>query len=288
MMTTPAPRITRCIGKSSEVKSGRRAQYSSKKSKPMDFAPLARSHSADSGGNHGDWVKYSGHRPYIRSVQSVRSRTMSPGFTSSAPPRRRSSIVTPWFGATNVRSTTIASPITWSSEISAVVMPSLKTWSGESMWAPVWRLWRTLDTCQKPGPRRCGVTSSRRLVEGGLSVVPSTVTERSMYRLIPLASGGASRQPRDGPRRARQLDDGEPRVRPVREVDESAIVHLDVVGLDGHLAAVGAADLYAARGRVGRRRRDVEADLSRVEGIPDVHGPHTRVEVRDEDQLAVV
>src|SRR5437773_3180788 len=178
---------------------------------------------------------------------------MSPAFTLSAPPRLRSSMVISWLAPANDRSTTRASPITWSSEISAVVMPSLKTWSGESMWAPVWRLWRTLDTCQKPGPRRCGVTSRRRLVEGGLSVVSSTVTERSMYRLIALASGGTSRQPRDGARCARQLDDGEPRVRPVREVDESAIVHLDVVGLDGHPAAVGAADLYAARGRVGRR-----------------------------------
>src|SRR6266566_2567553 len=37
----------------------------------------------------------------------------------------------------------MASPMTWSSEISAVVMPSEKTWSGESMWAPVCRLWCT-------------------------------------------------------------------------------------------------------------------------------------------------
>src|SRR5712692_9815148 len=129
-------------------------------------------------------------------------------------------MVTLWLAAANDRSTTRALPMTWSSEISAVVMPSLKTWSGESIWAPVCRLWCTLDTCQKPGPRRCGVTSSRRLVEGGLSVVSSTVTERSMCRLIPLPSGGASRQPRDGAHRAGQLDDGEPRVlRPVREVD---------------------------------------------------------------------
>ena len=69
--------------------------------------------------------------------------------------------------------------MTWSSEISAVVMPFLKTWSGESMCAPVWRLWWTLETCQKPGPRLCGVTSSRMLVEGGLMVLESTVTERS-------------------------------------------------------------------------------------------------------------
>ena len=50
MITTPAPRITRCIGKSSDEKSGSRAQYSSKKSKPMFLAPLATSHSAVAGG----------------------------------------------------------------------------------------------------------------------------------------------------------------------------------------------------------------------------------------------
>jgi len=30
--------------------------------------------------------------------------------------------------------------------ISAVVMPLLNTWSGESMWAPLCRLWFPLDT----------------------------------------------------------------------------------------------------------------------------------------------
>ena len=57
MITTPAPRITRCIAKSSEVKSGRRAQYSSKKSKPMLLGPRATSHSAAPGGKYGDRVK---------------------------------------------------------------------------------------------------------------------------------------------------------------------------------------------------------------------------------------
>ncbi len=57
MMTTPAPRMTRCMGKSSEVNSGSRAQYSSKKSKPMLLGPRATSHSADSGGKYGDRVK---------------------------------------------------------------------------------------------------------------------------------------------------------------------------------------------------------------------------------------
>ena len=93
-------------------------------------------------------------------------------------------MVISWLAPTNERSTTSASPITWSSAISAVVMPSLKTCSGESMCAPVCRLWFTLDTCQKPGPRRCGVTSSFMFVDGGLKVVSSTVTDRSMYRLM--------------------------------------------------------------------------------------------------------
>ena len=85
-----------------------------------------------------------------------------------------------WLGPTNDMSITIASPITWSRPISAVVMPSLKTWSGESMCAPVCRLCRTEDTCQNPGPRRCGVMSSFMFVDGGLSVVSPTVTDRSM------------------------------------------------------------------------------------------------------------
>src|SRR2546426_6747116 len=58
---------------------------------------------------------------------------MSPAFTLSAPPRLRSSMVISWLAPANERSTTSASPITWSREISAVVMPSLKTCSGESM-----------------------------------------------------------------------------------------------------------------------------------------------------------
>src|SRR4029453_17358943 len=109
---------------------------------------------------------------------------MSPGLTLSAPPRFRSSMVMPWLAPTNERSTTMASPIPWSSEISAVVIPSLKTCSGESMCAPVWSPWLTLETCQKPGPRRCGVISTRMLVEGGLSVFEFTATERSMSFVI--------------------------------------------------------------------------------------------------------
>ena len=52
------------------------------------------------------------------------------------------------------------------------------------MCAPVWSPWLTLETCQKPGPRRCGVISTRMLVEGGLIVLLFTATERSMSLAI--------------------------------------------------------------------------------------------------------
>ena len=107
-------------------------------------------------------------------------------------------MVIAWLAPDPERSTTSASPITWSSVISAVVMPFLNTCSGESMWAPVCRLWFTLETCQKPGPRRCGVTSSFMLVEGGLKVFSSTVTDRSMNWLMVGLSGNERPKPTRG------------------------------------------------------------------------------------------
>src|SRR6266540_2033133 len=149
---------------------------------------------------------------------------MSPGFTASAPPRLRSSIVISWLAPAKERSTTRAWPMTWSRPISAVVIPSLNTCSGESMWAPVCRLWRTLDTCQNPGPRRCGVTSSRILVEGGLIVRSSTVTERSTYwpMRLTLRSGEGGNGSRRGGERIRPLsammpDIGDPAVALARD-----------------------------------------------------------------------
>src|SRR5574338_1229086 len=161
-------------------------------------------------------------------------------------------------------------------------MPFLNTWSGESMWAPVCRLWFTLDTCQKPGPRRCGVTSSFMLVEGGLNVFSSTVTERSMNRLM---AGGSLGEVGDGARGAGQLHDVEAGVGPVREVDVAAVVHVDVVGLDGHLAARRPArEVHAALVGPGGHRGNVEARLGGMEGIAHVHRAHARAAVGDEDQ----
>src|SRR6266436_5450933 len=210
---------------------------------------------------------------------------MSPRLTSPAPPFLRSSTVISWLAPTKERSTTSASPMTCSSMISAVVMPFLKTCSGESMWAPVCRLWFTLETCQKPGPRRWGVTSSFMLVEGGLKVFSSTVTDRSMKRLM----RGSFREVGDGAGGPGQLHDVEPGVGPVRQVDEAAVVHVHVVGLDRGLAARRAArDLDAALVRLGSNRRNIEASRGRMERVAHVHRPHPRVEVRDERQAAVV
>src|SRR5258705_2218445 len=192
---------------------------------------------------------------------------MSPRLTSPAPPFLRSSTVISWLATAKERSTPRASPMTWSSVIYAVVIPFLNTCSGESMWAPVCRLWFTLDTCQKPGPRRCGVTSSFMLVEGGLKVFSSTVTDRSMKRLM----RGSFREIGDGAGGPGQLHDVEPGVGPVRQVDEAAVVHVHVVGLDRGLAAGRAARaLVAALVPLGMDRRTLEAGLGRMERV--AHG----------------
>ena len=65
--TTPGSRM-RWQTKSSDVKSGRRAQYSSKKSKPIGRA-AGRPATPRPPARYGDWVKYSGQRPYVLSVQ---------------------------------------------------------------------------------------------------------------------------------------------------------------------------------------------------------------------------
>src|ERR1041384_6134833 len=96
--------------------------------------------------------------------------------------------------------------------------PRLTSPAPPFLWAPVCRLWFTLETCQKPGPRRCGVTSSFMLVEGGLNVFSSTVTDRSMKRLM----RESLREVGDGAGGPGQLHDVEAGVGPVGQVDEAA------------------------------------------------------------------
>src|SRR3990172_8034152 len=74
----------------------------------------------------------------------------------------------------------------------------------------------------------------------------------------------------------------------VRRVDVAPVVHLDVVGLDGGLAAPLGSLAGTKRPGPLRGGGDEEPGLDRVEGIADVHGPHARVEIRHEDDLLVI
>src|SRR5439155_6820151 len=91
---------------------------------------------------------------------------------------------------------------------------------------------------------------------------------------------------RDLGRLAGEPYDVESGVGPIGEVDEAALVRLDVVGLNYHLAASRPVRHAALAGPL-RRRGDVEGGLARRIGIADVDGPHAAVEVGDEHELAV-
>ena len=74
----------------------------------------------------------------------------------------------------------------------------------------------------------------------------------------------------------------------IDDVDISAVIGFDIVGLDRHLAAVLAVDGHAAL--VGRRRdrRDEIADFGWMIGIANIEHPHAGIEERDERHLLVV
>src|SRR5262249_4149776 len=94
-------------------------------------------------------------------------------------------------------------------------------------------------------------------------------------------------QSRDPPRLARELQDMQSRIGAVDDVDEAALVGLDVVALDRRLAAVLAVDLDAAWIGPLRDRRDEESDLLRPVGIAHVERAHAGIEERDERELLV-
>jgi hypothetical protein len=77
-------------------------------------------------------------------------------------------------------------------------------------------------------------------------------------------------------------------VGPIHEVDEPAVVHLDVVGLDGNLARLHPADPRAALVGVRRGGRNVEPDFRRPIRIADVQRPDPGVEVGNEQDFLVV
>src|SRR5512137_1885730 len=101
------------------------------------------------------------------------------------------------------------------------------------------------------------------LVDGGLNVFSSTITDRSMNRLM----RGSPGEDGDGAGGPGQLHDVEPSIGPVRQIDEAAVVHVDVVGLDRGLAARRAGDLDATLVGLRGDRRNIEAGLGRVERI---------------------
>src|SRR5215831_15453702 len=88
--------------------------------------------------------------------------------------------------------------------------------------------------------------------------------------------------------KASQLEDMEPGVGAVHRIDVTAVVHLDVVGLDRYFAAIDTVHRDATFVRIRRGRRDIESDLARVEWITNVHRPDARVEPGEEHHAPVV
>src|SRR5579884_2621310 len=196
MSTTPAAKKTRCTRKSSEVKAGRRAAYSSKKSKQTALGRRSTSHSAASTPRKGESTKKRGKSPQARSVQAVRRMAILP---SSGPGSRSASMaaVISVEGSTSPRSKSAPAPHTWSSGMASVVPPSSKQCSPESTWLPVWRLRWIEVTCQNPGPRRCLASSTGRSVEGGLLVpVPTGTVRSTILRVMARSSARPGSRPR--------------------------------------------------------------------------------------------
>src|SRR5947207_4925999 len=89
-------------------------------------------------------------------------------------------------------------------------------------------------------------------------------------------------------RLAGQLEDMQAGIGAVDRVDVAAIIDLDIIGLYGELAAVGSADVDAARLRLRGDRRDEIRDLARMVRIANVDCAHTGVEMRDKQDAAIV
>src|SRR3989454_10711336 len=104
---------------------------------------------------------------------------------------------------------------------------------------------------------------------------------RPLYVLVVVAEPGDLRGV------TRQPEDVQPGVRAVDDVDITAGVGRDVVRLDHDLARGGNGVVLAPKVGVARGLGDKEGHLLRVVGVADVDSPHTRVEVRDEDDLLV-
>src|SRR3989442_8807713 len=82
-----------------------------------------------------------------------------------------------------------------------------------------------------------------------------------------------------------ELQDMHPGVRAIDDVDVAAVVDLEVVGLDRHLAALLAIrELHAALVGLAGFRRNVITDFLRLIRVADIDGAHAGVEPGDEHQ----
>ena len=84
-----------------------------------------------------------------------------------------------------------------------------------------------------------------------------------------------------------------PGVGAIYDVDVSALIDLDIIGLDGEVAdlhrrlARGNCDIRAPDIGIGGRRWNVISNLFGAEWISYIDRPHPCIEPRDEDQLSV-
>src|SRR5207253_2895497 len=103
-----------------------------------------------------------------------------------------------------------------------------------------------------------------------------------------LAAGGQLRKLGDGPRRTGQLQDVHAGVGAIDNIDIPAVIDLDVIGLNGHLAGVPTAGgRYTALVGLLRNRRNVKGRFLRTVRITDIHSPYAGVEVGDEHEAPI-
>jgi hypothetical protein len=75
---------------------------------------------------------------------------------------------------------------------------------------------------------------------------------------------------------------------PINDVDESSIIHLDVIGLDRNFASFLPIYRQAARFCVRGGGRYVVRNLPGVEGVANVQRSDSRIEIGDKDDSLVI
>src|SRR5436305_2873176 len=86
---------------------------------------------------------------------------------------------------------------------------------------------------------------------------------------------------------AGQLQDVHAGIRAVDDVNVTAVVGFDIVGLDRGFTAILSVDFDAALGGGFGDRRNEVADLPRTIGITHIHGTNAGIEVGDKGELVV-